>query len=293
MSKILIIADPAGKRQVALERGIALAQQLGAQVLVAGFVYESLGAQGITDKALKEQATKKIIAARKKELQAQVRALKTACMKVDTRVIWEKNIHQWILKQCKQRRYDAVIKTGHRSEYFMYTSTDWQLLRECRAPVMIVAEKKWRNTRPILAAVDMTSKSRAKRQLNKQVIETAKYYAEAFDCDLHVLHAIHLSPVLTELDLIDVETHALQVKESLRKTVDKLSKEHQLDPKQFRMKQGPIEKVITSEAARIRAQLVVMGTVARSGVTAALLGNTAEKVLTHLRTDVLAIKHSG
>ena len=39
---ILIIADRRGQRQVAVERGIGLAEKLGYQVLVAGFVYESL-----------------------------------------------------------------------------------------------------------------------------------------------------------------------------------------------------------------------------------------------------------
>ena len=58
----------------------------------------------------------------------------------------------------------------------------------------------------------------------------------------------------------------------------------------FRCKRGPVAKVITSTAARDRAQLVVMGRVGRRGVKARLLGNTAENVLQHLRTDVLALK---
>ena len=60
--------------------------------------------------------------------------------------------------------------------------------------------------------------------------------------------------------------------------------------KSFHIKRGPVEKVITSRAAKVRAQVVVMGTVARKGVKARLLGNTAEKVLRHMKTDVLAIK---
>jgi len=51
-----------------------------------------------------------------------------------------------------------------------------------------------------------------------------------------------------------------------------------------------VEKVISSEAAKERAQLLVMGTVGRRGVQARLLGNTAEKVLRYIRTDVLAMK---
>ena len=55
-------------------------------------------------------------------------------------------------------------------------------------------------------------------------------------------------------------------------------------------KRGPVDTVITSQAAKVRAQLVVMGTVARRGIRARLIGNTAESVLHHLRTDVLALK---
>ncbi len=69
-----------------------------------------------------------------------------------------------------------------------------------------------------------------------------------------------------------------------------LAKEHDIDPKRFVTKRGPVAKVITSQAAKARAQLVVMGTVARQGLSAKLVGNTAEAVLQHLHTDVLALK---
>ncbi len=73
----------------------------------------------------------------------------------------------------------------------------------------------------------------------------------------------------------------------------RLSAEYDIPEKNFRLKQGPAAKVITSEAARLKAQLVVMGTVARTGVRAKLIGNTAEQVLARLKTDVLAIKPSS
>ncbi len=292
MPRLMIVADLHGKRQVALERGLVLAQKLKCQVHVVGFCYESLSAHGINGKKHQEQIKKKLLAVRKRSLLEQVRKLKPARLKVDTQMIWEKSIHEWIIKQCAQGNYRAVIKTGRRSGSFLYTSTDWQLLRECPAPVMIVAENRWRNTRPILAAVDLGSKSRVKQQLNKQVITTAQAYAEAMECELYVLNAIHLSPLLTELDLIDEYAHAEEIRQGLQKVVKRLSTEYAIPEKRFRLKQGPVEKVITSEAARLKAQLVVMGTVARSGVSARLIGNTAEKVLSHLRTDVLALKLS-
>ena len=76
----------------------------------------------------------------------------------------------------------------------------------------------------------------------------------------------------------------------MRPAISKLAAEHDIPESAFRSKRGPVEKVITSRAAKVRAQIVVMGTVARTGVKARLLGNTAEKVLRHMKTDVLAIK---
>jgi universal stress protein E len=40
-----------------------------------------------------------------------------------------------------------------------YTSTDWHLLRECPAPVLLAAEDKWHRTKPVLAALDLGTKN--------------------------------------------------------------------------------------------------------------------------------------
>jgi universal stress protein E len=194
------------------------------------------------------------------------------------------------VEQCQHENFAIVVKTGHRSETFMYSSTDWQLLRECPAPVMIVAERKWRKTKPIVAAVDLGTKSRIKQKLNKDVINTAKHYAGALGCEVYVLYAIHISPLLTELDLVDEYSHVKQIKEELQGQLERLSAAHDIPLKNIRLKQGPVDKVITSVSARLKAQLVVMGTVGRKGVRAKLIGNTAEQVLTRLKTDVLALK---
>ncbi|MCZ6830179.1 MAG: universal stress protein [Gammaproteobacteria bacterium] len=287
---IMIIADKRGQRQVAIERGMGLAARLGHQVMVAGFVYENLEGQGISGKARRSQVRKKLLAQRRSEIQALIRRFKGEGVKVSNCIVWEKNVCHWVVAQCRRDPYALVVKTGHRSETFMYSSTDWQLLRECPAPVMITAEKKWRKTKPIVAAVDLGSKSRIQHKLNHLVIDTARQYAEAMGCEIYVLYAIHISPLLTELDLVDGYSRAKKIKQKLQGQLQRLSVTHGIQLKNFRLKQGPVDKVITSESARLKAQLVVMGTVGRKGVRAKLIGNTAEEVLSRLRTDVLALK---
>ena len=289
-STIMIIADRRGRRQVALERGMALAAKLGCEVLLVGFVYEALAAQGISSKTLQDKARRKLLAQTSAELKTQMHRFKAPGVKASCTAVWEKNVRHWVVEHSKREKYLLVVKTGHRSETFIYSSTDWQLLRECPVPVMIAAENKWRKTRPIIATVDLESENKAKQRLNKKVIETAQRYATLFDCPLYVLHVIQISPLLTELDLVDEYSYTRKIKDELQEQLERLSARHDIPLKNIIVKQGPVAGVITSESAKLKAQLVVMGTVGRKGVRGKLIGNTAEQVLSQLRTDVLALK---
>ena len=290
MSVILIVADREGESQVALSRGLTLSKNLGYAAQVVGFCYESLRSSGIAPGAPQAQVRKKIMARRKTEVEAQIAKLKPSGMRVSCTIIWQKDIHHWIDTQCARKDYVAVVKTGSRTHTFTYTSTDWHLLRQCPVPVMIVSEKRWRAAKPIIAAVDLSTKLRVKQRLNQEVIAVAKRYSDALGCPLVVLNVLHIPAILTELDLVDEYTQTQKLKEELQPKLLKLSREHGIGMKQFRLKHGPVDKVIASESARLKAQLVIMGTVGRTGVRARLLGNTAERVLTSLRTDVLALK---
>jgi len=55
------------------------------------------------------------------------------------------------------------------------------------------------------------------------------------------------------------------------------------------IKLGKPEKIIVERARQLDASLVVVGNSARAGVLAAIVGNTAEKILDKLECDVLSI----
>ena len=287
MAKILIIADQ-DKRCVAIQRGLELAEKLGCSVDVVAFAYTSL--KPLKLKAAQRTLVKKrLLSEREAEVQQRIDQHKSKEQKVKLALVWEKDIAPWVIKHCS-RPYDAVVKTGHRSESFTYTSTDWQLLRECPRPVLIVADKKWHRTKPVLATVDLGSKIPEKMALNHEVIIKGKAYAAALKTDLRIITAIEVPKVLADLDLVNPADYVKEIKQEMKPRIKQLAEAHDLPKGLFRVKKGPIHKVICSDAAKQRAQLVIMGTVGRRGITARLLGNTAESVLRHLRTDVLAVK---
>lgn len=288
MGKLLIIAD-IDNACFATPRGLELAAKLGHSAEVVAFTYVTLKRSGL--KASEQPAIKKrLIEERQAEVQARIDKYCTPGQKVTLKVVWSEDVAPWIAKRCATASYAVVVKTGHRSESLMYTSTDWQLLRELSTPVLIVAERKWHRTKPVLAALDLSSKSAAKQALNKLVLATAKVWSEALGAELKVISAIEVPTLLADLDLVDPLAYAAAAKDSMKPHVRALAAAEDLPEVLFRSKRGPVAKVITSDAAKVRAQLVVMGTVGRKGVQARLLGNTAESVLRHLNTDVLAIK---
>jgi nucleotide-binding universal stress UspA family protein len=59
------------------------------------------------------------------------------------------------------------------------------------------------------------------------------------------------------------------------------------------MLKGHPEEVIPQFVVSEGIDLVVMGTVARTGIAGLLIGNTAERLLQRLITSVLAVKPDG
>jgi universal stress protein E len=288
MAKVLIIADLKNKC-FATPRGLSLAARLGLEAEVVAFAYAPLSRLR-KDEAERAGIRNFLLAERKRAVQARIDKHSEAGQKVGLKVIWEKDIHRWVSEHCDGGEYIAVVKTGHRSESLVHTSLDWQLLRECPAPVLIVAEKRWHQTRPVLASLDLASELPTKRQLNHKVLASAKWLAEALGVELEIITAVEVPLLLADLDLVDPVAYAREAIEEMQPHLRELAAAHDLPESVFRCKRGPVARVINSRAAKVRAQIVVMGTVGRKGVKGRLIGNTAEKVLGHLKTDVLAIK---
>lgn len=288
MGKILIVADR-DKNCVATSRGLELAAKLGHQTEVVAFAFAPLE-QVPGGEAGRRDARQRILDRRREEVQERIDRFAADDQRVALKVVWMKDIHQWVIRRASTVEFHAVIKTGHDSGGITYTSTDWHLLRECPAPILLTAENKWHRTRPVLAALDLDTKKASKRKLNDKILETAKGLAEALGVELQLVSAIDVPTLLADLDIVDPGTYAKERREVLLPHLKALAKAHDLPEKAFVTKRGPVDKVITSQAAKVRAQIVVMGTVGRSGLKAKLMGNTAESVLHTLRTDVLAIK---
>jgi universal stress protein E len=76
----------------------------------------------------------------------------------------------------------------------------------------------------------------------------------------------------------------------LNDALTKAGLEDVIDPAHRHIATGRPHTVIQDAVNRLSTDLVVMGTQGRSGISGLLVGNTAERVFSHLTCSVLAIK---
>ena len=287
MRKILIVADPAGGEQSTVARAADLADRLSARIDVAGFVYEHLANLPVrmSEEAL-GKAQKELVETHKRQIREKLAQSKG---KAGVKVYWEKRVADRVNQLVEENDYDMVVKGGHRSETLVYTPTDWQLLRSCRVPVLLLAERQWKGGKHVMAAVDLGTRVRSKQALNLKVVEQAAAIAAALGTKLHIAYAIPFSAVLRDLGMVDtaeLRREGLHLAEDFRRKLEKRG----ISAEAIHVVTGAPEKALVNLAAKNRVGLVVLGTVGRKKLAGRVLGNTAEQILRLLKADVLAIK---
>ena len=132
-------------------------------------------------------------------------------------------------------------------------------------PVLIVARKKWHRVRPVLATLDLASNTAAKRALNRKGAGYGQTAGGGPGVELEIITAIEVPVLLADLDLVDPVTYAREAEAAMAPRSPSWRRPVISPPVHFRCKRGPVERVIASRAAKVGAQIVVMGTVGRKG----------------------------
>jgi nucleotide-binding universal stress UspA family protein len=217
-----------------------------------------------------------------------------------------------VIRSVMKNAYDLVIKPAENPNWLerLFGINDMHLLRLCPCPVWLMKPGDNSNYNSILAAVDFDPPNplTSDRSLNREILERAVSLALSNFAELHIVHAWHatgesamrgiLMHVQEENRIRYVETvrrqHAANLDALMGEIANNLGQEvmDYLKP-QAHLVKGTACKEIPALAKRIEANLIVMGTVGRTGVHGFIMGNTAETILNQINCSVLAIKPPG
>ncbi len=208
-----------------------------------------------------------------------------------------------IIHEVMRSGHDLVVKASkgarsHRTGFF--GTTGMRLLRKCPCAVWLVKPDSAPRFRRVLAAIDPAPNDITRDVMNNTVMDLAKSIAE-YECgELHFVHAWEMfgAHLLEPKYTVDEFAEAKQLAEArVSAALDRSLSLHGLTHGDDRVhlefgELGP-GHAIAELATREGIDLVVMGTIARTGLTGALLGNTAEQVLDRLECAILAVKPDG
>ncbi len=310
-NNILCVVTPGSGCKPALERAVTLTENNQASLTVidvAECVRAGIGMPEGSPVSADLQAA--VVRAHQQELDSLVEPYRQR-VKVQTQVLIGTPFLE-IIREVLRNRRDLVIKSAETWDWQdgLFGSDDMHLLRKCPCPVWIMRSEGKANYSRIMAAVDFNpwQEDAGENDLNRLILELASSMALSDFAELHVVHAWEsmtenmirvFSSELSEEQIaanVDRERcdHQAQVEQLTGRLRDWIGTEayDYLSP-QLYLRQGNARKEIPAQARRIDADLVVMGTVARTGLAGFFMGNTAEAILNQINCSVLAIKPFG
>ena len=192
-----------------------------------------------------------------------------------------------IIRQVIRDRCDLVIvgaKDRGPLERLFIGSTGMKLLRKCPCPVWVTHAEESAAHDAILVGHDLT-------EVGDLALDLAASMAELHGATLHVVHA--MEPVFLDavesiagLDVVDENKR----REAYHRIREQLERFNLPSEPQVHVVSGPAAAVLLQRIEQYKIDLLVMGTIARTGVNGLIFGNTAERLLPQVNCSVIAVK---
>lgn len=264
LNKVFAVIDPTMGTQAALVSAAKIAARSEETIL---HVYEAVDATAINGSADGELARHRTF------VESLVEPLRAGGANVSIEI---ELTHKWreaIASAAERAEADLIVKTAGEHSLTgrrLLKTSDWTLLRHAHCPVYLIKKDSIGSGAKVLVALNIAHPDELHSKLNAQVLEYGRDFVDAIpDSTLHAVNAYaNASSFVYPSDLAEMTG----IEHSDAHTVE-----------------GASEKVIPEIAEQIDADIVVIGTAARDGLKAVVIGNTAEKILDALHTNILTV----
>lgn len=270
--------------ETAIERGLLLSEQNGAELCFATV----LDAEVTTERLIHDARTDdpNVFDQAHALLGQLVQKAQQRGLKAEGRVLvgrsWVKLIQETV-----ENNHDVVIVgTRHESliDRVLFGSTAIKLLRKCPRPVWVAKPSGGKPLNSVLVAHDLGP-------VGRDALDMGLALALAENLQLHVLHGLEQLPVrdVTGLGFASPESKLLHDQARDRILVE-LGGIELSQPAQIRIVNGRPEAAILEMVEEKSIDLLIMGTLGRTGLRGVLTGNTAERILSRLQCSLLTVK---
>jgi universal stress protein E len=203
-----------------------------------------------------------------------------------------------LTREALRGKYDLLIamaKGKNSKNEGSFGQTAKRLLRMCPCPVWLVTEKAKKELKHIMGCFDTSTNEPIDIELNEKVYELCQVLCKYNDGKFSMVHAWSIWNEGLLRAEFTAEEFAQQMKsyeELVNAEIDQFiaRQDAKLEKDHIHALKGETADVIPQFASEKNVDLIVMGTVARAGVSGFLMGNTAEQILNKISCSVLALK---
>ena len=306
-SKILCVALPGEDRKAVIARAVVLAQANQATITVFDVVESSYAGVLVSKDATYQKLSLQLRKDRLKELVSEYASQVELDIKVEIGIPYLE-----VIRKVLRGGYDLVVKHAKEIDWMdkMIVSEDMHLLRKCPCPVWLIDSDTPVHFKSVIAAIDLDDECSAeelvkRKALNRHILELACSNSLSESTELNIISVwqpfkqvsgfISRSGEMIEsynAELLEKQTKNLQV--AMEEVAEYLGADafRYVQPKTHLLEGDP-RSIILSYAKRLKAELVVMGSVVRTGIPGFIVGITAETVLGQLDCSVLVVKPQG
>ena len=296
---LVAVKDPAAKVLPVLAKAAQLARGLDAELVLFHAIAAPLYLEGdlAGSRSAIERSTRAACLA-----QLEVRALRLRSLGISVSVSaeWDYPAYEAILRAASRAGADLIVAEQHAGRHIaagLLHLTDWELLRLSPLPVLLVKRPGIYRRPLVLAAVDPDQRYAKPERLDRQILKAGSLLAGALRGALHAIHAYSPLPLtaytrgtLSEDIVRDLQRRSAQAAAA---KLERLAAPAGISSARRHLVARHPSDAIEQVAAEIHSAIVVMGALARGGLRRLLIGNTAERVLDHLPSDLLIIKPSA
>lgn len=296
---ILVVADSIDSQQKAFSRALFLAKQqeqvrIKLLLVIYDLSYELTSILSSDERVSMQEA---ILTEEKKQFTERLNQTYPDA-EFSLKLVWHNRPFESILQEAKEFNHDLIVKSTHdhnKLSAVVFTPTDWHLLRKSQCPVLLVKDHEWPINGNIVTAMqvkDANADEDDNNSISNKVIHESLELSQLINANLHLVNAYPRTPehIAIEIPNFDSVAYNHEIEKHHKDAMIAIADEHNIKHSNVHVNSGTPEDVISDVVAEVDAELVILGAPSRSGISAFLIGNTAEMVIDSINCDLLALK---
>jgi universal stress protein E len=297
---LVAVKDPTARALPAVNKAAQIAKGLKAQLTLFHDIATPLYAEALQGRDVDLKSwQREVQTARREQLEKLAARVRKHGIDVDVAADWDFPPYEAIIRKAQRISADLLVVenhhgTGRHPARWLLAYTDWELLRLCPIPVLLVKNRRLYHRPRVLAAIDPTHAHAKPSNLDRQILRAGVQLVHALHGELHALHVVlptmPVVPAMPDGPLADIGADRAEIEAAARDKLAKAVDGFDVKRSHCHLVEGRPNDVIPRTARRERCSIVAMGVVSRSGLKRFFIGNTAEFVMDAVNADILVVK---